>query len=141
MAEMMWKAMVTAILVRIAETDLKKRKLPDRLTFLLFVCGTPGIWLSGDRIWVHIIGAFAISTGLFMTDMICPGAVGGGDIKYMAAAGWMLGLWESAAAFCVAVLLAGGYCAFGVACGRLKRNSHIALGPFLCAGTAAALWL
>ena len=62
-----------------------------------------------------------------------PGAVGGGDVKLMAAGGFFLGLsavWDSLA---FGMALAGGYCL----CLMLLRNGReqkIALGPFLSMG-------
>ena len=88
----------------------------------------------------HIAGALCVSVPMLLLCLAVPGGFGGGDIKLMAAAGLLLGWSQAFVAAFLAVLSGGGYAAYLLARGRAGRRDHIAFGPFLCAGIAAALF-
>ena len=114
--------------------DFKKRKIPDAITGFLFLTGVAALfWMPQPSIKMRLAGAFIAGLPLFAAAVCRPGAVGGGDVKLMAAGGFFLGLsavWDSLA---FGMALAGGYCL----CLMLLRNGReqkIALGPFLSMG-------
>ena len=114
--------------------DFKKRKIPDAITGFLFLTGFAALfWMPQPSIRMRLAGAFIAGLPLFVAAVCRPGAVGGGDVKLMAAGGFFLGLfavWDSLA---FGMALAGGYCL----CLMLLRNGRerkIALGPFLSMG-------
>ena len=88
----------------------------------------------------HIAGALCVSVPMLLLCLAVPGGFGGGDIKLMAAAGLLLGWSQAFVAAFLAVLSGGAYAAYLLARGRAGRRDHIAFGPFLCAGIAAALF-
>ena len=135
-----WTAVISLLSVGIAACDIRKKRIPDVLTGLLALFGTAGVWLSGIPLWEHVLGAFVVSSGLFFINIIWSGVFGGGDIKYMAAAGWLLGIKDSLYAFFAALLLASVFCIAGLLTGRIKMHTRIPLGPYLCTGTALILW-
>lgn len=82
---------------------------------------------------MRLAGAFIAGLPLFAAAVCRPGAVGGGDVKLMAAGGFFLGLsavWDSLA---FGMALAGGYCLY-LMLFRNGRGQKIALGPFLSMG-------
>ena len=87
------------------------------------------------------IGVFAVSVPLLLLAAWKPGAVGGGDVKLMAAAGSLFGangIWQ---AFFTGILLAGIWTIVMLLCKKVKRKSSIPLGPFLSAGMLISLSL
>ena len=108
--------------------------IPDAITGFLFLTGVAALfWMPQPSIKMRLAGAFIAGLPLFAAAVCRPGAVGGGDVKLMAAGGFFLGLsavWDSLA---FGMALAGGYCL----CLMLLRNGReqkIALGPFLSMG-------
>ena len=89
--------------------DFKKRKIPDAITGFLFLTGVAALfWMPQPSIKMRLAGAFIAGLPLFAAAVCRPGAVGGGDVKLMAAGGFFLGLsavWDSLA---FGMALAGG---------------------------------
>ena len=81
--------------------DFKKRKIPDAITGFLFLTGFAALfWMPQPSIRMRLAGAFIAGLPLFVAAVCRPGAVGGGDVKLMAAGGFFLGLsavWDSLA--------------------------------------------
>ena len=73
--------------------DFKKRKIPDAITGFLFLTGVAALfWMPQPSIRMRLAGAFIAGLPLFAAAVCRPGAVGGGDVKLMAAGGFFLGL-------------------------------------------------
>ena len=116
-----------ALLLYIAWTDYKIKRIPDKYTAALLLWGI---------IWARFYPAVPLQ------DRVA-GCFGGGDIKLMAAAGILTGLNRNIWAFVLAVLLAGIH-----VCRKLlvplppdskRRRESFAFGPFLCVGIIAAI--
>ena len=128
------------ILVLIAKQDRRTRTIPDRLTACLMAAGLlSALWTPQPGMVQRLAGALAVSVPMFVLNMVRPGAFGGGEVKLMAAGGVMLGAGGIWLAFCLALLPAGGYSLLLLKKGKGKK-AVFALGPFLCAGMAAA-WM
>lgn len=114
--------------------DFKKRKIPDAITGFLFLTGFIALfWMPEPSLKMRLAGAVMAGLPLFVAAVCKPGAVGGGDVKLMAAGGFFLGLsavWDSLA---FGMALAGGYC-LCLMLFRSGRGRKIALGPFLSMG-------
>lgn len=67
--------------------------------------------------------------------------IGGGDIKLMAAAGFLLGWRLNLAAFFTGLFSGGVYGSFLLLSGKGGRKDSMAFGPFLCLGIALAILL
>ena len=80
--------------------DFKKRKIPDAITGFLFLTGFAALfWMPQPSIRMRLAGAFIAGLPLFVAAVCRPGAVGGGDVKLMAAGGCCLGqsrVWNGA---------------------------------------------
>ena len=94
---------------------------------------SPKLYKDNGFLQKEDAGAFIAGLPLFAAAVCRPGAVGGGDVKLMAAGGFFLGLsavWDSLA---FGMALAGGYCLY-LMLFRNGRGQKIALGPFLSMG-------
>ena len=71
---------------------------------------------------------------MLVLSILIPGAFGGGDIKFMAVSGFLLGKEKIICSMACAVMLAGGYCLIMLKCGKLTRKDEFAFGPVFGAG-------
>ena len=131
---------VGAILLTLSLIDADTQEIPDSLNIAIFLCGIAAIWVLPDvTILSRVIGIFAISVPLLLLAMLISGAFGGGDIKLMAAAGFLLG-WQSAIiATFIGIILGGIYGIILLARRKKGRKEHFAFGPCLAVGIFAAL--
>lgn len=124
-------------LILIAYKDGTTRRIPDGLTVGMGVLGILSEFLVLEMGWcLRLLGATSVSGLLLLLCLIRPGCFGGGDVKLAAACGLVLGLEKNLEAFVIAVLAAGGYAAVLLVFGKLRRDSQIPFGPFLCLGGA-----
>ena len=101
-----------------AYTDLKRGRIPNALVIALLVCGLTVQALHGWAQLAIALGIFFITltAGLPLFSMKI---MGGGDLKFMAAAAATLG-WPDALSFLLITLLAGGV--LGAAYGIARRG-------------------
>ena len=88
----------------------------------------------------YVIGFFTVSAFLYLLYLLSKGrAIGGGDIKLMAAAGMMLGWKAIIIAFVMGCILGSVIHLLRM---KLTNEDHVlAMGPYLAAGILlAALW-
>jgi prepilin peptidase CpaA len=100
----MWQSFVVAFAVTAALGDVWLRKIPRPLTLLGFVAGLTYHAFFG-RFWTALLTAalaFALGLGLYELR-----AIGGGDVKLVAAMGAILGFQPWVTAIEVAFLVAG----------------------------------
>ena len=87
----------------------------------------------------RVIGVFVISVPMLVLSLVIPGGFGGGDVKLMAVAGFLLG-WPCTLLATFIGLVLGGI--VGVI--KLIRKSgekHMAFGPYLSVGILVSmLW-
>lgn len=130
-----------ALLTIITCIDMDTMEIPFILNICILVLGVISIWTIGEvSLLDRIIGLFSISLPLFLIVLIIPEGFGGGDIKMMFAAGFLLGWKANVIAFLIGLLLGGIY---GVVClARRKhgKKDHFAFGPFLSIGLAISVF-
>ncbi len=140
-----WKAVLAfgylCILTVIAMIDWKTRMIYDRFHIMIFLLGMVSIKVFPDHgIWDRLMGAVIISLPMFVLALCVEGAFGGGDVKLMAASGFLLG-WQAVLCGMFLGLLAGGiYCISMMAAGKLGRKDSFAFGPFLAFGLSLAFF-
>lgn len=133
--------------------DVKTLTLPDKIVFswmtAALVSASFNPWLGEDwkGRWSSLVLGFLVGGGclwgisLLGARLFKREAIGGGDIKLMAALGMFLG-WEPAinGLFVASVLCAlwGGTL---LALDRIKPKTPLPYGPFLCAGCLWVLWM
>ena len=136
---------LAAVLLMVAETDALKRRIPNSFVMLMVL---PGILLLITELYLgavlkwaivtRVIGIFALSVPLLLAAVITNGGVGGGDIKFIAASGFVLGALRVAyavfAGMCVAsvFILAGGI--YRSLAKRAPGYRRIPAGPFFAVG-------
>jgi leader peptidase (prepilin peptidase)/N-methyltransferase len=135
---------VFAALVLLMATDLDQRLLPDEVTLPLIVLGAGALIWGGDSLvnrqpmWLAIAGAVAVPLILYVLSLpFGEGALGGGDIKFLAGVGLLTGMIRLVLAVFVGAMLSGLVIAGLLAAKRVTLKSYIPLGPFLIIG---AVW-
>lgn len=131
---------VGAILLVLTLIDADTQEIPDSLNIAILLCGIAAIWVMGDvTILSRVIGIFAISVPLLLIAILISGAFGGGDIKLMAAAGFLLGWQNAIVATFIGIILGGVYGIILLARRKKGRKEHFAFGPCLAVGIFSAL--
>ena len=123
------------LLTKIAYTDFRTKQIPNCFVCLLMLLGVGAVKVFPETgLLERTNGFFVISVLLLLLTFIVPGSIGGGDIKLMAAGGFLLGGYHICDAFVIGILLAGIYVTGLFVLKRIDRKTEIALGPFLCTG-------
>lgn len=127
------------ILMIIALIDWDTRIIYDRFHILIVLLGMAAVRLSPEHSAAdRLIGAVIVSLPMLLIAMAIEGAFGGGDIKLMAASGFLLGRRGILVAMFLGLLTGGVYAVGMLAAKRLTGKDHFAFGPFLALGLAAA---
>lgn len=132
-------ALVAALLMTITWIDIDHMIIPDRLNvifavFSLIVFVTTQHITLASMIWGFILGG-----GLLYLIALIPNAMGGGDIKLMAAAGLFLGLKATIVAFYIAFILGGIVGLYLLFAKKKGKRDAIPFGPYLCVGIYVAM--
>lgn len=133
---------VISILLAISMVDWDTMTIPDPLNMGLAILALLSALLTHDiSMLSRVVGAFIISAPMLIISLIVAGAFGGGDIKLMFAAGFLLG-WENAVvAFFIGILTGGIYAIYLLATNyREKMGRHFPFGPFLAVGIALSMF-
>ena len=132
-------AVVAPALVIITAIDIEHQIIPDVITL-------PGIAL-GLAVGTYTIGytdsllGFFVGGGLFyLLAVLSNGGMGGGDIKYISAAGAFLGWQKVLLVIFIGALLGSVVGVFQIAVQKKSRKSLIPFGPFLATGTLVTLF-
>ena len=132
-------AAVAPALVIITAIDIEHQIIPDVITL-------PGIAL-GLAVGTYTIGyadsllGFFVGGGLFyLLAVLSNGGMGGGDIKYISAAGALLGWQKVLLVIFIGALLGSVVGVFQIAVQKKTRKSLIPFGPFLATSTLITLF-
>ena len=115
-------------------------EIPFGINVFIFILACIHMLLDLARWKDYVIGFFAVSAFLYLLYLLSKGrAIGGGDIKLMAAAGMMLGWKAIIIAFVMGCILGSVIHSLRM---KLTNEDHVlAMGPYLAAGILlAALW-
>lgn len=136
-------ACLAAMLIVAAAGDLRARIIPNRLNLAIALCSVPFWWLSELPVWPDIairIGIALLLLALFAAAFAI-GAMGGGDVKLIAA----LALWLSPLAvlkLLVIMSLAGGVLTLVMLIRhRLARSPSQLEVPYGVAIAFGGIWL
>lgn len=125
----------SVILMIVSVRDWKMRKIGNRSSVLVLILAACDLFLSSDlSLTDRFLGVVIISIPMLILTMLLPGAFGGGDIKWMAANGVLLGSRATVYATIIAIFSAGFYGIVMIFMGRYKKEDEFAFGPFLCLG-------
>lgn len=132
-----WYVAVSA-LIALAFIDAEHRIIPDRFNIVLAVAGLI-MAISGEKadLLSRVIGVFSVSVPFLAIAVISKGgAMGGGDIKLVAASGFCLGWQMNLVAVFIGSLLGSIYGVALMIMRKADRKSQIPFGPWLAAGIA-----
>lgn len=131
---------LTSALIVLSIIDLRTYEIPFGINLWILALGLIRLILNYKNWASYIIGFFAVSTLLYIIILLTKGrAIGGGDMKLMAAAGLLLGWKLIIVAFVLGCILGAVIHTIRI---KVSKESHmLALGPYLSAGIwIAALW-
>lgn len=129
-----------AVMTVITFIDMDTMEIPPVLNALILLIGIMSIWtIGGLSIVDRIIGMFVISVPVYVLALF--GGFGGGDVKLMFAAGFLLGWKATVAAFFIGIIVGAVYSVFLLIKKLKGLKAEIAFGPFLCLGLAIAVFV
>ena len=131
--------LVSALIV-LSVIDFRTYEIPFGINIFILMLGLIHIVLDYHNWAEYVIGLFAISIPLELILLISKGrAIGGGDVKLMAAAGLLLG-WKNILLAMVLGSILGSV--IHIIRMKVSHAEHVlALGPYLAMGIfLAALW-
>lgn len=122
--------------------DLKSKKIPNKLTVAMFAAWlmimTPKLFLDTNNAVATLLDSalgFALAGGLFiLVYLISRKGLGGGDVKFMAAAGVFLGFGKIIPATLYGSILAALTALTLILLKKIKSKDTIPLIPFLYVG-------
>ena len=126
-------ALLASVLIVISVIDFRTFEIPLGCNIFVFALGVARVVTDLPHMSQYVIGFFAISVVLFFINKISKGrAIGGGDVKLMAASGLLIG-WQNI----ILALIIG--CVLGsiIHIARMKISGEgrvLAFGPYLAAG-------
>ena len=130
-----FKLIAAGLLVIIAWTDWRIKRIPNSCVLGVLASGIISIWIFSEiSLMQRMTGCFCISIPLLVLACLIPGSIGGGDVKLLAAGGFLFGMRGIWNAFVMGIMSAGAYCIIVLFLKMAGRKSEIALGPFLCIG-------
>lgn len=122
----------SALLV-LSVIDWRSFEIPLSINVFIFCMGIAQVALDISHWQKYVLGFFSVSSLLLLTYLVSEGrAIGGGDVKLMAAGGLVLGWKYTILAFFLACLLGSVIHLLRMKIG--KANHVLALGPYLSAG-------
>ncbi len=131
---------ISMILLAITMIDFDTMTIPNGLTISLMIPTIMVFILQPEYSLINrIIGMLSISLGMILFILLVPGSFGGGDVKLMFVAGFMLGWQNTLLATFIGILIAGVYAIYLLSTKKNKRSDHIAFGPYLSIGIFISL--
>lgn len=131
-----------------AAVDLKEKRIPNKLVLAMLaawiIMMTPKLFFDTDIAIKTLIDAalgLAVGGGLFfLTYLISRKGLGGGDVKFMAAAGIYLGFGRTVSVMLAGTMLAGMTGLTLLLLKKIGRKDTIPLAPFLYIGILITLF-
>ena len=131
--------MVSALLT-LSVIDWRTYEIPFEINVFLLCLGIAATVIDRNNLLSHVIGAVCVSGFLELLFLVSGGrAIGGGDVKLMAACGLILGWKRILLAFLLGCILGSVIHVIRMKVSHAERV--LAMGPYLSAGVfLAALW-
>lgn len=141
---------LSAALVALVWIDLREFRLPREITYTALVLSAPILVIAAladdapERVWRAALGAGIALAIMLAIYLLSRGGMGDGDVRLAPLLGLHLGYLDPAI---VPIGLFLGFALGAVAgiaamvVGRAGRKTALPFGPFLAAGTVAAVWL
>jgi leader peptidase (prepilin peptidase)/N-methyltransferase len=125
--------LLASALLALSVIDFRTYEIPVGINIFIACLGVVRIVTDLTHFPQYLIGALAVSVPLLILYVISKGrAIGGGDVKLMAAAGLVIGWQNIILAFVLGCILGS---VIHVARMKISKADHqLALGPYLAAG-------
>ena len=120
-----------SLMIVISFIDLKYMIIPDKLIAALMLMGAVVIMYDRTMILDKIIGSL-MGFGMFLLIAIITNAMGGGDIKLIAALGLMFGIKGTLFIAVFSFLIGAVVCVLLLSLKMKNRKDKIPFGPFIC---------
>ncbi len=134
-AELIYAAILFPVLITLSLWDLNHKEIPYTCSIIIAVLGIISIFTSHIPWYEHLIGAVIVALPFGVLCFL--GAMGGGDVQLMAAAGLLLG-WSIVPSALIGIVLGA---IFGLIVKAVTKSNVIVFGPFLSVGIFAGfLW-
>lgn len=131
---------VIMILLAITMIDFDTMTIPNGLVIALIVPTIVMMVLHPEiTLLERVIGFFCISFPMYLLILAIPDCFGGGDVKLIAAGGFLLGWKLTLVAGFIAILIGGFYAVWLLVSKKSKKGAHIAFGPYLSIGIVISL--
>ena len=142
------RLLVTALLLLLAMVvDKSIHRIPNKLVLSMMVFGT--IFMVMEYIWANdtfknqllssIIGFAAFLVLFYVMAQLTKGGIGMGDVKLIAAEGWMVGFVITLYSTLFSLLICSIVAIFLLATKKKNSNDQIPFGPFLFFGYVLSL--
>jgi leader peptidase (prepilin peptidase)/N-methyltransferase len=139
-AETLIYMILGSVLLFIALVDYKTMLIPDWIVLLILAGGIILAFFQPDVSWLErVSGMLSAGLILFLIAFFSKGGLGGGDVKLMAAAGFLLG-WKLTLWALLLGSVTGGVIGLAIlATGRGRLKTAIPFGPFLAFGIISSI--
>lgn len=118
------------LLALMTVTDFEQYMLFDAMTLPLAIIGAAFVWQTGLDVRDHALAAM-IGGGIFLLlAVISKGALGGGDVKLIAALGVWLGCEKLLSVVLIATVTGGLSAVLMILAKKKDRGSYFAYGPY-----------
>jgi len=129
-----------AVLLCVFLIDLRTMEIPNELSIALLALGVVDAFFSSDiSLLDRGIGLVIISLPMFLLTLAIKNAFGGGDVKLIAGAGFLLGWPGVVLATFVGLLIGGAQGVYILTVKKQGKETLFAFGPALSIGIAVAL--
>lgn len=132
--------LLVSVLIVLSVIDFRTYEIPFGINVFIFILGLIRLVAEPAGWQEYVIGFFAVSIPLELLLLLSKGrAIGGGDVKLMAAAGFLLG-WKKIILALVLGCILGSV--IHILRMKLSNAEHVlAMGPYLAMGIfLSALW-
>ena len=126
-------AVLFPVLIVLSLWDIDRKEIPYTCSIIIAVLGLLSFFLKDMPWYEHLIGMAVVAVPFAVLCFL--GAMGGGDVQLMAAAGLLLG-WSVVPAAMIGIILGA---LVGVVIKVKTKLNIICFGPFLSVGVACGL--
>lgn len=131
--------LVISALIVLSVIDFRTFEIPVSINVYIGIMALVNIATDYEHILTYIIGMIIVSGVLYLMYFLSNGrAIGGGDVKLMAACGLLLGWKLIIVAFIFGCLYASVIHILRMVIS--KKDHMLAMGPYLSAGVITAMW-
>lgn len=133
--DLIYALLLFPVLITLSLWDIDRKEIPYTCSILIALMGVVSIFTSQIPWYEHLIGAVIVAVPFGILCFL--GAMGGGDVQLMAAAGLLLG-WSIVPSALIGIIIGA---IFGVFVKAVTKSNLIVFGPFLSMGIFAGyLW-